>query len=37
MSKITFTERGFAEYLYWQTQDKKPVRQIVGRALTFMH
>lgn len=23
MSKITFTERAFAEYLYWQSQDKK--------------
>jgi toxin YoeB len=28
MSKITFTERAFAEYLYWQTQDKKTLRRI---------
>ena len=28
MSKITFTERAFAEYLYWQTQDKKTLKRI---------
>lgn len=28
MSKITFTERGFAEYLYWQAQDKKTLKRI---------
>ena len=28
MSKITFTERAFAEYLYWQSQDKKTLKGI---------
>jgi len=28
MSKITFTERAFAEYLYWQSQDKKTLKRI---------
>ena len=28
MSKLTFTENAFAEYLYWQTQDKKTLRRI---------
>ena len=28
MSDITFTERGFEEYLYWQQQDKKTLRRI---------
>ena len=28
MSKILFTETGFAHYLYWQTQDKKMLRKI---------
>ena len=28
MSKITFTEIGFADYLYWQTQDKKTLKRI---------
>jgi toxin YoeB len=28
MSKITFTERAFAEYLYWQNQDKKTLKRI---------
>lgn len=28
MSNITFTERAFSEYLYWQTQDKKTLKRI---------
>lgn len=28
MSNITFTEKAFEEYLYWQTQDKKTLRRI---------
>jgi toxin YoeB len=28
MSKITFTERAFAEYLYWKSQDKKTLKRI---------
>ncbi len=28
MSKITFTERAFEEYLYWQAQDKKTLKRI---------
>jgi toxin YoeB len=28
MSNITFTERAFDEYLYWQSQDKKTLRKI---------
>ena len=28
MSKITFTESAFEEYLYWQTTDKKKLRRI---------
>ena len=28
MSKLTFTESGWAEYLYWQTQDKKTLKKI---------
>ncbi len=28
MSKILFTETGFAHYLYWQNQDKKMLRKI---------
>jgi toxin YoeB len=28
MSKLTFTESGWAEYLYWQTQDKKTIKRI---------
>lgn len=28
MSKITFTEKAFDEYLYWQTQDKKTAKRI---------
>ena len=28
MSKITFAEDAWEEYLYWQTQDKKTLRKI---------
>ena len=28
MSKLTFTESGWAEYLYWQVQDKKTLKKI---------
>jgi toxin YoeB len=28
MSKLTFTERAWEEYLYWQTQDKKTLKRI---------
>ena len=28
MSNISFTEKAFAEYLYWQTQDKKTLKRI---------
>lgn len=28
MSNITFTEKAFGEYLYWQSQDKKTLKRI---------
>ncbi len=28
MGKLIFTETGWADYLYWQTQDKKTLRKI---------
>ena len=28
MSKITFTEEGWSDYLYWQLHDKKIVQKI---------
>ena len=28
MNKVTFTEKAFEEYLYWQTQDKKTLKRI---------
>lgn len=28
MSKITFSEEAWEEYLYWQSQDKKTLRKI---------
>lgn len=28
MSNINFTEDAFAEYIYWQTQDKKTLKRI---------
>ena len=28
MSKITFTKTAFAQYLYWQTQDKRTLKKI---------
>ena len=28
MSKLTFSEKAFEEYIYWQTQDKKTLKRI---------
>lgn len=28
MSEITFSEEGWDDYLYWQTQDKKTLQKI---------
>lgn len=28
MSKLTFSEQAWEDYLYWQTQDKKTLRRI---------
>lgn len=28
MSEILFTEHGFEQYLYWQTEDRKTLRRI---------
>jgi len=28
LSKITFTETAFTQYLYWQTQDKRTLKKI---------
>lgn len=28
MGNIAFTEQAFAEYLYWQTQDRKTLKRI---------
>lgn len=28
MSNMSFSERAWADYLYWQTQDKKTLRRI---------
>ncbi len=28
MSEITFSEEGWDDYIYWQTQDKKTVQKI---------
>ena len=28
MSKITFTENGWEDYLYWQSEDKKTLKKI---------
>ena len=28
MTKITFTEKAWEDYLYWQTQDKKTMKRI---------
>ncbi len=28
MGKITFTDRAWEEYLYWQSQDKKTLKRI---------
>ena len=26
--RVTFTETGFSQYLYWQTEDKKTLKRI---------
>ncbi|MBD5530876.1 MAG: type II toxin-antitoxin system YoeB family toxin [Lachnospiraceae bacterium] len=28
MNDFTFTEKGFGDYLHWQTQDRKTVKKI---------
>ena len=28
MNKVTFTDRAWSDYLYWQTQDKKTLRRV---------
>ena len=28
MNDLTFTDRGFADYVYWQFQDKKTIKRI---------
>jgi toxin YoeB len=28
MNRVTFTDRAWADYLYWQTQDKKTLRRV---------
>jgi toxin YoeB len=28
MNKVTFTDRAWNDYLYWQTQDKKTLRRV---------
>ena len=28
MDRVTFTDRAWDDYLYWQTQDKKTLRRI---------
>lgn len=28
MGKVTFSEEGWADYLYWQTQDKKTLKRV---------
>ena len=33
--KITFAEEGWSEYLYWQTQDKKPEPLKYGKSGSF--
>lgn len=30
MNDFTFTAQGFADYLYWQSQDKKTLKKING-------
>jgi toxin YoeB len=35
MGNINFTERGWGDYLYWQSQDKKTVKRI-NQLLTEM-
>jgi len=28
MNKVTFTDRAWSDYLYWQVQDKKTLRRV---------
>ncbi|MCM1183835.1 MAG: type II toxin-antitoxin system YoeB family toxin [Roseburia sp.] len=28
MNDLTFTDKGFADYVYWQFQDKKTIKKI---------
>ncbi len=28
MNDFTFTDKGFADYVYWQLQDKKTIKKI---------
>ncbi len=28
MNNVTFTKRGWEEYLYWQTEDKKTLKKV---------
>ena len=28
MNDLTFTDKGFADYIYWQFQDKKTIKKI---------
>lgn len=30
MNDLTFTDRGFADYIYWQSQDKRTLKKING-------
>ena len=36
MSKITFAENAWEEYLYWQGQDKKTLRKINSLLKTIL-
>lgn len=36
MSKITFAENAWEEYLYWQGQDKKTLRRINSLLKTIL-
>lgn len=31
MNDFTFTAKGFQDYLYWQTQDKKTLKKSIVR------
>ena len=30
MNDLTFTDKGFADYIYWQSQDKRTLKKING-------